>query len=152
VLRIFHLDAPTTLNSLQILSDQCNDEVLLGNLQELNACFNIDAEHTMSTLFSYLTNLTSLDITIDHTPDGRPWSLSATAFITIAQLKRLRALNLQYESQDDSESFLEQPTDEDDVLVDGRLSGSTASDDYLDTQLTSGAKCDAITERSCFGR
>jgi hypothetical protein len=58
----------------------------------------------------------------------------------------------QHESQDDNESSPEHPTDEDDVSIDGRLSGSTASDDHLDTHRTSGAERHATTDRGCFGR
>ncbi|KAG9698723.1 hypothetical protein KCU76_g2044, partial [Aureobasidium melanogenum] len=91
---VLELYIPITTESLAILRDQCNGLPTLDNLQQLTATFNVSAEKAMARLLPWTPNLTMLDVTIDHTLDGTPWSPSATAFLTIGQLKHLHTLHI----------------------------------------------------------
>jgi hypothetical protein len=67
VLRVLHLEAPITPNSLQILSDQCKVDSRLDNLQELTACFDIDVvdNFPVSSIISPLQSKNSLRLSFD---------------------------------------------------------------------------------------
>ncbi|KAG9856860.1 hypothetical protein KCU98_g478, partial [Aureobasidium melanogenum] len=91
---VLELYVPITTESLAILRDQCNGLPTLDNLQQLTATFNVSAEKAMARLLPCTPNLTMLDVTIDHTLDGTPWSPSATAFLAIGQLKHLHTLHI----------------------------------------------------------
>lgn len=91
-LRVLEFRLPITTESLAIYRKQCNGLPTLDKLQQLFTTFNVSAEKVMASLFSCTPNLTYLDVTIEHTPDGSPWSPDATAFLAIGQLKHLRTL------------------------------------------------------------
>ncbi|KAH0365908.1 hypothetical protein KCU65_g5738, partial [Aureobasidium melanogenum] len=93
-LEMLHLCFPITTQSLDILRSQCSGPPILSNLHHLTAEFNVSAERAIASLLPLTPNLTFLDVTLDHTPDGTPWSPDATAFLAIGQLKRLYALHI----------------------------------------------------------
>ncbi|KAH0400320.1 hypothetical protein KCU89_g5307, partial [Aureobasidium melanogenum] len=93
-LRVLEFRLPITTESLAIYRKQCNALPTLDKLQQLFITFNVSAEKVMAALFSCTPNLTYLDVTIEHTPDGTSWSPDDTAFLAIGQLKHLRTLTI----------------------------------------------------------
>jgi hypothetical protein len=93
-LHVLELHAPVTLRSLQILHDQAGAVIPHQKLDRLTITFNFDDAETMSSLFSRLSNITTLNIKLGDTPDDSLRSPACTVFPAISQLQHLRTLNI----------------------------------------------------------
>lgn len=93
-LQVLELDCSITPESLEILREQCDGLPTLEHLQRLTVNFDMGAEKAMVPLFACTPNLTTLDVTLSHTPDGTPWSPDAQVFLAMSQLKHLHTLHI----------------------------------------------------------
>jgi len=88
-LRVLKLPTPITLRPLQILSDQCPGDHVLGALKVLNAGLEGDIGHTLASVVPLMSDIKALYVTLLAPTNDQPWCVDPEFFSNLGRMEQV---------------------------------------------------------------